>query len=253
MSLGLIIIAGIFLPLFPLSMVFNTLFDRARNTKLRILILLVWPQIGLLIAHSAGVDIPTWVLVWAGLTALLYGFRALVLREVSMWVSFIATSSWAVLWAVMDGNATSGEMIYFALGFSIPLAILVLLASELEKRFGAAYTGLYNGIAETLPRLSGVLSMVVLAIIATPLFPAFSGMLAGIVNAASASFFAASLLSLVWLIWGWAGARLLQGLLIGEPKESVVAEDLGCGRAWGYGLLLTGLVIVGINMIGGLA
>ena len=252
MSTGLILIAGLFLPLFPLSMVFNEVFSRVANDKLRIILLLVWPQIGLILAHSAGVDVPGWVIIWALLTALLYGFRALVLREVSLWVSFLATSTWAMLWVAMDGNASGSDLIYYALGFSAPLALLVMIGGELEKRFGAAYTGLYNGIAETLPRLSGALVFVVLAIIATPLFPTFTAMLAAIINASSQSMTAAVMASLVWLLWGWGGARLIQGLIIGETKEAAVT-DLSSGRAWAYGATLTLLAIFGINLMGGLS
>ncbi len=252
MSQGLLIIAGLFLPLFPLSMVFNEVFDRVRATKLRILLLFIWPQIGIGIAHSTGVDIPAWLVIWALLTALLYGFRALVLREVSLWVSFLATSAWAVLWVVMDGDITGTQLAFYALGFSAPLALLVLIGGELEKRFGAAYTGLYNGIAETLPRLSGVLVFVVLAVIATPVFPGFSAMISAVVNASYQSFFAALMLSLVWLVWGWAGARLLQGLIIGEPKGEGIS-DLSSGSTWSYVLMVSVLIICGVYMIGGLS
>ena len=41
------IVAGLFLPLFPLGMVFNVLFQRIRNAWLRALLLLAWPLAGL--------------------------------------------------------------------------------------------------------------------------------------------------------------------------------------------------------------
>ena len=61
----------------------------------------------------------------------------------------------------------------YALGFSAPLVLLALLSAGLEKRFGAAYTDLYGGLAQSIPRFSGVLVVVILAAIATPLFPGF--------------------------------------------------------------------------------
>ena len=252
MSQGLLIIAGLFLPLFPLSMVFNEIFDRVRAGKLRILLLFIWPQVGIGIAHSAGVDIPTWIIIWALLTALLYGFRALVLRELSLWVSFLATSSWAVLWAVMGGDVSGGELVFYALGFSAPLSLLILLGAELEKRFGAAYAGLYSGIAQTLPRLSGVLVVVVLAVVATPIFPGFSTMLSATISILSQSFFAAFMVSVVWLVWAWAGVRLLQGFIVGESKDQTIS-DISSSCVWSYVLVLSVLGIGGIYMIGGLS
>lgn len=249
MSEVLLLIAGLFLPLFPLSMVFNTVFDRLRAGIWRVLLLLVWPQIGIAIAYSAGIEIPTWVIVWALLTAMLYGFRALTLREVGLWTSFLATSAWALLWLTIDPNQELSRFVSYALGFSAPLALLILLCGELEKRFGAAYTGLYGGLALSLPRLSGVLVMVVLAITATPFFPGFATMLAAIFNSSADSFMVAFVAALVWLIWSWAGARLLQGLIVGPAHEEPTA-DLSLTVTWSYAVILGLLVICGIYSIG---
>ena len=41
------LLAGLFLPLFPLSMVFNALFNRLQHVALRGILLIGWPHIGL--------------------------------------------------------------------------------------------------------------------------------------------------------------------------------------------------------------
>src|SRR3569623_1433547 len=69
----------------------------------------------------------------------------------------------------------------------VALVVLALLTGGLERRFGAAYTGLYGGLAQVLPRFSGVLVFVVLAVIATPVFPAFLAMLSTSVTAVPAA------------------------------------------------------------------
>ncbi len=255
MSGILLLLAGLFLPLFPLSMVFNGLFGRMQNRTLRIALLLIWPQIGVALVVASGMDVPGWMLVWALLTAIFYGFRALVLREVSLWVSFIATSVWAVMWLVMDSQGAGWyELAKYALGFSLPLILLLLLSGELEQRFGAAYTGLYNGLAQPLPRLSWLIVMVVLAVIATPLFPAFSAVMAAMLNVAPDSFMMALMLSIAWFMWGWAGARLIQGLLIGKETGAIATQaDISSGKAWIYAVVLVVMVLSGIYMIGGLA
>ena len=252
MSEVLLIVAGLFLPLFPLSMVFNEVFDRIQAQKLRIALLFIWPQIGLVIAAIANIDIPGWIIAWALFTSLLYGFRAVALREVKLWTSFFATSSWAILWVILDSDSGYFQLVFYALAFSAPLALLILLCGELEKRFGAAYTDLYGGLAETVPRLSGVLVFVVLAIIASPLFPNFTAMLAAITTASTTSFASATTVACIWLIWSWAGARLLQGLIVG-PAHEEKASDLDKNCTWGYVAILSVLVISGIYSIGGLA
>ncbi len=252
MSEVMLLFAGLFLPLFPLSMVFNEIFERLRAPKLRIALLMIWPQFGLIIAHSAGIEMPDWIIVWALFTAMLYGFRVLALREVGLWTSFMATSTWAVLWLTLDSNAGLTQSIFYAFGFSVPLAMLVLISGELEERFGAAYTELYGGLALTLPRLSGVLVFVVLAIIATPLFPGFAVMVVSIVGSTASSMATAMTVAGIWLLWGWAGARLLQGLIIG-PAHEETTTDLSAATAWFYAAILGLLVISGTYSIGGLS
>ncbi len=251
MTEGLLLLVGLFLPLFPLSMVFNEVFQRIRVANLRVVLLLIWPQIGLVIAHTASVEIPDWVIFWALGSALLYAFRALALREVGIWTSFIATSTWAILWLLMDGQSDLSKMALYALALSAPLALLALLSGELEKRFGAAYTGLYGGLALSLPRLSGVLVFVVLAIVATPFFPGFSVMMAAIIGLSPQSFFAAVTVAVIWLLWSWAGARLLQGIIVG-PAQDEVKTDLSLNGTWVYSLILILLVISGTYSIGNL-
>ena len=248
MSLGLYLLAGLFLPLFPLSMVFNRLFNRVRSAPLRGLVLLLWPQLGLSLIALAGPAVPAWLVGWALLSSALYAFRALALREVGAWSGFLATSAWGLLWIPAMVGTEAGLLRAYALGFSAPLLLLVLLTSELERRFGAAYTDLYGGLAQTLPRLAGVLVVVVLAVIATPLFPGFFGMLAAIVAAAPAT---ALGLAVVWLLWSWAGARLLQGLVVG-PAGAVAAMDLSPIVTWAYALALGALIVAGVLLGGGL-
>ncbi len=246
------IIAALFLPVFPLSMAFNMLYARTRSVALRVLLLLAWPQAGVAVLSVSSGDIPVWVILFAIWTALLYGVRALALREVSIWTGFLATSAWAVLWIPAYGGAESVQLQLYALGFSAPLVLLALLVTELERRFGAAYTGLYGGLAHALPRLSGVLVFVVLAITATPLFPGFATMLDVIVTALPAMPVVAAVLAGTWLLWSWAGVRLLHGLIIG-PAGEAAPQDLSPSATWAYVAALGALFAAGIYAMGGLA
>ncbi|MDZ7803179.1 hypothetical protein [Thiohalophilus sp.] len=123
------------------------------------------------------------------------------------------------------------------------------MAPELERRFGAAYTGLYGGLAESIPRFSSILVLVVLAIIATPLFPTFFIMLATVMQAVTLMPLVAVGIALVWLLWSWAGARLLQGLIVGPAGDAEVI-DLNRATTGAYALALTLLVASGLYAIG---
>ena len=256
MSLATDLLAGLFLPLFPLSMAFTALYQRAGHSALRAVLLLVWPQIGLALAQAAAAPPPDWLLPLAVATAALYAFRALALRELGQWTSFLATSLWALLWLTGPSEAFAGSPHLHALGMSAPLALMAVLTGWLERRFGAAYTGLYAGLAQTLPRFAGVLVGTVLASVALPLFPAFFTMLALLLTSVPAMPVVSLVLLVTWLLWTWAGARLLQGLIVG-PADPDTTEyrvaDLGRGAAWAYTAALLALAIGGLLLTGDLA
>ena len=251
MSDLILIIAGLFLPLFPLSMVFNEVFSRFTNRNHRVALLVLWPQIGVFLIFVSGAQIPDWIATWGLLTALLYGVRLLAIREMQLWISFLATSSWAILWITLQNSGESSPVYLYTLGFSVPLVLLLFLSEELKARFGAAYTGLYGGLALTQPRFSGVLIMVVLAVIATPLFPAFFTMLETIIVSSPVSMWTAIFVGVVWLLWSWAGARLIQDLIVG-PATEVQVSDLSKNSTKKYTAILVALVILGLLTLGGL-
>lgn len=244
-------LAGLFLPLFPLSMAFNALLVWVRNGWLRAAVLLAWPQLGLTLLSATDAAVPSWIPPLALSTSALYAFRAIGVREVGQWVGYLGTSAWALLWLALPANTDASLMRLYALGFSFPLALLALLAARLERQFGAAYTGLYGGLAQTLPRFSGVLVFVVLAVIAVPLFPSFFAMLATIVAMTPVAPLMALAVAGIWVLWSWAGFGLLQGLLVG-PTNDGAAPDLSSVTAWVYSAALTVLLMSGVYVTGDL-
>lgn len=240
-------LALVFLPLFPFSALFVLLIKKLPNAGSRSLAFLLWPQVGVLLLGTSGYIIPDWILSWALGTALLYSFRALVLQELSLWLSYVAVSAWAILWVVLSVSE-SIDLMLFALGFSLPMSLLALLGGELETRFTAAYAGLYGGIAQSHPRLSAMLVFTLLAVIATPLFPGFFTMLSSIMAQMLMAPTIAIGLLLVWLLWSWSGILLLQGLVMGpaNPANRLIA-DLNVMKSSIYGSLLVGMVLFGLQ------
>ena len=245
----IILLAGIFLPLFPMSMVFNAILDRITHSWLRLLLLSAWPLIGLFIVLDCNLVLPDWLLALALSTSALYALRLLTLREVNQWSGFLATSMWSLLWLPMM-QQTSPELLYgYAISMSAPLVLLALLSAGLEQRFGAAYMDLYGGLARTIPRFAGVLVTVVAAAIATPLFPTFFIMLEMVVKIISATPLAATVLLLIWLFWSWAGARLIQGLIVGRASTDKIT-DMQVTTTGLYSMVLLALVVGGIYLSG---
>src|SRR3569623_337613 len=200
MSSMMWLLSALFLPLFPLSMRFNALFARLRHPLLRTAMLLTWPQIDVVALSLVTSPIPEWVLALAVTTTILYDVRALALRELGLWTSFLSTSSCTLLWIPAYDGADVLTLHLYAAGFSVPLVLLALLTGGLERRFGAAYTGLYGVLAQALPRFSGVLVFVGLGVSATPGFPAFFALLPTIVTAGPAAPAVAAGVAVSWLV-----------------------------------------------------
>ena len=244
-----LILAGLFLPLFPLGMIFNLLFQRIPSAWLRALLLVLWPLPGVWLITLHVVEIPEWLLLWALFSAALYGFRAVVVREFGVWVGFFATSAWTLGWIGLAVGETGTQLYWHVLAFSLPLALLILLTGEIERRYESAYAGVVSGVAQGQPRLSAMLVVTMLAVIGSPLFPAFFAMLNTIVHAAAALPLIALGLAGVWLLWSWSGAKLMQELLIG-PAATEPHDDISHSVAAGYVISLLVLLAAGLYLSG---
>jgi NADH:ubiquinone oxidoreductase subunit 4 (subunit M) len=245
-------VVALFLPLFPISMLFNRLYARLGNPWLRMCILLVWPQAGLLVLAALPGQPPDWVIYWAVLTACLYAFRAVALRDLNLWTAHMVTSTWALLWAVVLLAPSDSLLVLQAGLLSVPFILLAWLASRIEALCGAAYAGSCGGLAQTAPRLSVLLVFSILAAVGTPLFPAFFTLLATIVHVLPALPGAALTMLIVWLLWAWSGVQMTRGLVVGaaavEPKP-----DLDLAATVPAGILLAVLVAAGVTSLGYLA
>ena len=245
------LLVALFLPLFPFSILFNRLFARTGNTGLRIALLIGWPATGIALLSILGDTPPEWIVYWSVATALMYGFRALALRDLVLWLGHLATSTWALMWLPAAYGGVTTSLVTTLAVFGLPLALLLWLTGHLEQRFGAAYAGSLDGLASSLPRLSGALVLLVLAAIGTPFFPGFFALL-GIVSDLLPKLPLAALGVLVlWMLWAWAGMRILQGLIVGRPGNAT-HSDIGLAHTSILGVTVVVFASCGIWLSGNL-
>lgn len=245
-AMKLTLVAAIFLPLFPLSIIYNQLFSRLNSPWLRAILLVAWPQMGIYILTQLNEPIPHWLVTWALATAVFYAFRSLALRDAGVWLGFIATSAWSLLWI---DTTNLYQLQLMALGFSLPLALMALVIGAIVKRVGAAHTEVGGGLAVVAPRLAALFVVAILAAVATPIFPAFFNLLATLINQLNTAPETALVLLLTWLLWSWSGARLLQGVVVGVPKIEDV-EDINSVLTWFYSIGFVALAVAGIELAG---
>ena len=233
--------AAVLLPLFPFSMIFNALLARIRPPLSRAAILLAWPLAGVGLVQQAG-PVPDWVAPWALATALFYAFRALSLRDAGQWTGFLATALGALVWLRPEFS--------LAWAFFAPLALLALATGGIATRYGAAYAGYPDALAQRSPRLAGVFVVAVLIATGTPPFAGFFAWIGLVLAAAPA--LALALLA-VWLLWSWSAIRLIQGLVVGKAGvHDATHDDLGRGPTALYACAFAALLLGGIWLAGGL-
>ncbi|MGD2118571.1 MAG: hypothetical protein PVG66_09440 [Chromatiales bacterium] len=247
------LLAAVFLPIFPFSIVFNALFARIENYALRMLLLVTWPAAGIYLVSQLGGKPPQWIIYWAAFTALLYAFRSLVMRELNRWTAYIATSIWALLWLDFLPQSESSSPWVIALALAVPLVLMPWISGQIKKRFGGAYAGTVNSLAITVPRLSILLVFIILAAIATPVFPGFFALLGMVNNLLPVNPLVAVGILLVWLLWTWSGIRVIQGLIVGPGNDSYSetgTDDINPALLVVVTLPLIAYVIVGLSLSG---
>ncbi len=242
-ALSLFLLAGLCLPLFPLSIGVNRFLQRRPEGARHLLATPAVKALALLGLPLAGVglmqlglglagDARDWLVpvfaVWGGATSLLYAFRLLSARDGQIWVGQLYCSALALVWV---GVAHDVAPLLPALGLALSLLPLWFLLDGLHQRFGIARTGLYPGLGLRMPRFSALFVAAVLVAIAVPFSPAFFA----IADLAFGGVGANELLtlmpvSLAWLLWTWAGINLLSGIVYGSPRDDLDYPDLS-GRA----------------------
>lgn len=261
----LLLLAGFFLPLYPLSALPNALLQGQaqgdalhsahwrRRPGVKAALILVLPLIGVglialaLAQPGAGAGWPAIFAVWGGLTSVLYAFRLLSAKDGEIWVSQLWSSALALIWI---GVGAGVNPLLPAIGLSVSLLPLVFLLHQLTLRFGIARSGLYPGLCCRLPWLAHLFVLAVLTAIAVPFSPAFFAIAALAFGGVAADAVVALVpLCLSWLLWTWAGVNLLNGIVWGVPREDLTYRDLAPRQALGLGGGMLALGIFGILLV----
>lgn len=244
--LGFLAVA-VFLPLFPLSLVFNALLARVRPPGWRAALIFAWPLAGVVAVSLLDPVVPGWVAAWALATAALYALRLVTVRELGTWAGFFATSAAALAWLAV-GQVSVRHLAGFVSSFALSAAALAFMALPVARRLGAAYAGLPAGLSAA-PRLGLALIILLLVAVGTPPAPAFFGLLR-LLQLQPLPVQVAVLA--IWLLWAWASVRLIAGFLGGERGRASM-EDLGPAGVFGVAALLFAITMAGFIIPGGVS
>lgn len=259
LTLLLFLLAGLLLPLFPLSIGVNLVLQssaggRLDNVWTRAALLLLMPLAGVaLIAlgqRQAGGEsalLTTVFALWGGATSLLYAVRLLSVRDGRIWLAQLYTSALALIWV---GVVHAVPPLLPALGLALSLLPLAFLLDGLARRFGIARIGLYPGLAQKMPIFSTLFVIAVLAAVAVPFSPAFFA----IAELAFGGIGTNELITLMplglsWLLWTWAGINLLTGIVFGVARDDLPYRDLDRSAALAHGVGMAALALFGLFLV----
>ncbi len=265
MTLALLLLAGFFLPLYPLSVLPNALLQGQLSTDAagrsgwrpgpgsKIPVLLIFPIVGVGLATLAmhmgasETGLPTLFGIWGGITSVLYAFRLLSAKDGQIWISHLFSSALALIWI---GIAYGVDPLLPAIGLSVSLVPLVFMFDQLTRRFGIARSGLYPGLCCRMPWFSHLFVLTVLTSIAVPFSPSFFAIAALAFGGVAADEVVVLLpICLSWLLWTWAGVNLLTGIVWGIPRDDLTYRDLDPKGALGVGGGTVALGIFGILLV----
>jgi NADH:ubiquinone oxidoreductase subunit 4 (subunit M) len=259
------LLAGLFLPLYPLSIVANLFLKRQSPLEgsdplagpaVKALAIVLMPlagvalvTLGLSLAGDSAVRLTAGFAVWGGLSSVLYAFRLLSARDGKIWIAQLYCSALALVWIAIPQGLPP---LLPAVGLALSLLPLTVLLSYLTKRFGIARVGLYPGLSSRMPVFSALFVAAVLVAVAVPFSPGFFAIADLAFGGVSANELVTLVpISLSWLLWTWAGVNLMTGIVFGTPRDDLAYVDLDRRAAvlHGAGMLL--LSLFGIFLVEG--
>lgn len=259
------LLAGLFLPLYPLSIGANLLLKRQppiggpdplSGPSVKAAAILLMPvagvalvQLGLSLAGEAARVMATGFAVWGGLSSMLYAFRLLSVRDGKIWIAQLYCSALALVWI---GVPQGVPLLLPAVGLALSLLPLTVLLSYLTRRFGIARVGLYPGLSGRMPVFSVLFVAAVLVAVAVPFSPAFFAIADLAFGGVGANeLITLAPVSLSWLLWTWAGVNLIAGIVFGTPRDDLVYVDLDRRAAVLHGVGMLLLSLFGIFLVEG--
>jgi NADH:ubiquinone oxidoreductase subunit 4 (subunit M) len=265
MTTLLLLLAGFFLPLYPLSIGANLLLQSGAGTGIehpgpwsrplfKAAAILLMPLIGVWLlrlglsrVEGDASGLITVFAVWGGATSVLYAFRLLSTRDGQIWIGQLYSSALALIWV---GTAHGVAPLLPALGLAVSLLPLLFLMGSLTRRFGVARIGLYPGLGVRMPLFSALFVVAVLVAVAVPFSPGFFAVAdLAFGGVGTNELMSLAPLSVSWLLWTWAGVNLLTGIVFGPPRDDLVYDDILMREVLLHGSGMLVLAIFGVILV----
>lgn len=240
-SLLFLVGAAFLLPLFPFHGLYVAALTRLSKNlgSLPAVLALALPALGLLVAAEVLPHLPLSFLEvlppFAFSTALYGSVKALVATRPPAIIAYGSLSLYGIFWWSVSVNAhVTLAQILFAGAVAWTAGGLSFAWDRLRVRYGDLDLTRLTGLARSMPRLSFLTGLLIMAGGGLPPFGLFIGFLSLFLapsmtsglSGAAGSIFAFGALFFVWFMASWILFRLVLRLFFGSPRPDVPYEDL---------------------------
>lgn len=250
-AMALVVACAVLLPLFPFHKGYLALLT-ALPGNLPAFLAVLLPVIGFHGLATALPHLPPLLLTVIGMLALagsLYGsLRTLAQPRTASVVAYGSLAFLSILWWSVVTTAGAGpSALVYAVAVGLATSGLLLTAFFLRVRHGEISLRGLSGLAQPMPRLAVLLSLLALAALGFPPFGVFAGFFGMLLDPAFHWSGGLFLIMAAWLAASWYLFDLAQGLLFGPPHAARrFQHDLGDPEFAALTVILVLLVALGI-------
>lgn len=244
-SLGLLVLSGLCLPLFPIHGLYLAALTRApRIMALALAVLL--PAIGFFLMPKMPPELLPAIGTLAAFGALWGSLKALMQVRVSHLLSYAALALYSVVWwhLAQAGKLTPPAMLY-AWAVTLTIGGMVLGWDRIRVRHGDLDLNRIGGLLKPMPRFALCMSLLIMAAVGLPPFGLFFGYLGILLSPTTGTSFGFGLLAIIgaWFAASWYLFKFMERLLFGTHRQDLRYEDLRPAEIAAFAVVILLLVI----------
>ena len=244
-SIGLLLLAGLCLPLFPFHGLYTAALRRAPRT-MSVALAVLLPAIGFFLMPKLPPELVPAVGILAAFGALWGSFKALVQIRVLHLLSYAAVGLYSIFWwhLAQAGKVTPPATLY-AWAVTLTVAGMVLGWDRIRVRHGDLDLNRISGLLKPMPRFALCMALLVMAAVGLPPFGLFFGYLGILLSPTTGTSLNFGLFAIVaaWFAASWYFFKLMERLLFGTHRQDLLYEDLRPAEIIAFAVVILLLVI----------
>jgi len=245
-TMGLLILAALLIPLFPLHGICVTILTRAPKT-LSVALCVLLPLLGT-VALKVVATIPQELLpalsVLAVAGALWGTVKALLQTRVAHLLSYGGVALYSIFWwhVAQTGSISSQALVYIC-SVTLVWGGLFLAWDRVRIRYGNLDLTQIGGLYRPMPRFALCMGVLIMAAVGLPPFGLFFGYLGILLSPSTGLSYGLFVIIATWFVACWYLYKLMQNLLFGPYRKDLRYTDLRPTEIMVFAMVILLLVI----------